>query len=174
MRTSKVIRPLVRAAFFGTLAAGCLAAQTPQQGTITGRVTDAANNQPVAAAQISVVGTTLGTQANQEGQFTIRGVAPGTVEVRVLRVGYAEVKQTVTVTAGQTVTANIQMRGVVTTLAPVVTTATGEQRRVEVGNAIAQVDAAKIVETQAVTNIADVLVAKAPGVMVIPLSLIHI
>ncbi len=166
MRTSTVVRTLARAAFVGTLAAGCLAAQTPQQGTITGRVTDAANNQPVAAAQVNIVGTTLGTQANQEGQFTIRGVAPGTVEVRVLRVGFAETKQTVTVTAGQTVTADIRMRAVVTTLAPVVTTATGEQRRVEVGNAIAQVDAAKIVETQAVSNIADVLVGKAPGVMV--------
>ena len=168
MRTCKVVRTLVQAAFLGTLATGLAVAQTPQLGTITGRVTDAATNQPVSAAQVNVIGTTLGAQANQEGQFTIRGVAPGTVEIRVLRVGFAEAKQTVTVTAGATVTANFRMRAVVTTLAPVVTTATGEQRRIEVGNAIAQVDAAKIVETQAVSNIADLLVAKAPGVMVIP------
>jgi TonB-linked SusC/RagA family outer membrane protein len=158
----------VQAAFFGALVAGVAAAQTPQQGTITGRVTDAATGQPVSAAQVNVVGTTLGTQATQDGQYTIRGVNPGSVEVRALRVGFAEAKQTVTVTAGQTATANFAMRAVVTTLAPVVTTATGEQRRVEVGNAIAQVDAAKIVETQAVSNVADVLVAKAPGVMVVP------
>ena len=167
MRTCQVVRKLVLSAFLGTLA-GTAAAQTPQQGTITGRVTDVATGQPVSAAQVNVVGTTLGTQASQDGQYTIRGVNPGTVEVRVLRVGFSEMKQTVTVTAGQTVTANFQMRGVVTTLAPVVTTATGEQRRVEVGNAIAQVDAAKVVETQAITNVADVLVSKAPGVMVIP------
>jgi len=168
MRTCQVVRKLVLSAFLGTLAAGTAAAQTPQQGNITGRVTDMATGQPVSAAQVNVVGTTLGTQASQDGQYTIRGVNPGTVEVRVLRVGFSEMKQTVTVTAGQTVTANFQMRGVVTTLAPVVTTATGEQRRVEVGNAIAQVDAAKVVETQAITNVADVLVSKAPGVMVIP------
>ena len=160
MRTCKVVRILAQVAFLGTLAAGSMAAQTPQQGTITGRVTDAVSRQPVVAAQISIVGTNLGTQANTDGQFTLRGVNAGTFEIRVLRVGYSEVKQPVTVTAGQTVTANVQMRAVVTTLAPVVTTATGEQRRVEVGNAIAQVDAAKIVETQAVTNMA--------------LSLIHI
>jgi len=129
-------------------------------------VTDAANGQPVAAAQINVVGTNVGTQANTDGQFTLRGVNPGTVEIRVLRVGFAETKQSVTVTAGQTVTANIRMRAVVATLAPVVTTATGEQRRVEVGNAIAQVDAAKIVETQAITNMGDLLVSKAAGVRV--------
>ena len=166
MRTSKVVRTLARAAFFGTLAARFVAAQTPQSGTITGRVTDAANGQPVAAAQVNVVGTNLGAQANTEGQFTLRGVNAGSVELRVLRVGFAETKQTVTVTAGQTVTANIRMRAVVATLAPVVTTATGEQRRVEVGNAIAQVDAAKIVETQAVTNMGDLLVSKAAGVRV--------
>jgi TonB-linked SusC/RagA family outer membrane protein len=120
----------------------------------------------VAAAQVNIVGTNIGTQATTDGVFTLRGVNAGTVELRVLRVGYAETKRSVTVAAGQSVTANIQMRAVVTTLAPVVTTATGEQRRVEVGNAIAQVDAAKIVETQAVTNMADLLVSKAAGVRV--------
>ena len=169
MRTCQVVRKVLLSAFLGTLAAGsAVAQQATQQGSITGRITDAATGQPVSAAQVNVVGTTLGAQATTDGQYTIRGVAPGTVEVRVLRVGFSEMKQSVTVAAGQSVTANFQMRAVVTTLAPVVTTATGEQRRVEVGNAIAQVDAAKIVETQVVTNVADVLVSKAPGVMVIP------
>jgi TonB-linked SusC/RagA family outer membrane protein len=166
MRTSKVVRTLARAAFFGALASGLAVAQTPQTGSITGRVTDAANNQPIAAAQVLIVGTNVGTQATSDGVYTLRSVNAGTVELRVLRVGYGEVKQNVTVPAGQTVTANIQMRAVAATLAPVVTTATGEQRRVEVGNAIAQVDAAKIVETQAVTNMGDLLVSKAAGVRV--------
>jgi TonB-linked SusC/RagA family outer membrane protein len=59
------------------------------------------------------------------------------------------------------------MRAVAITLNPVVTTATGEQRRVEVGNSIAQVDAANVVETKAVSNMADLLNARAPGVSVI-------
>jgi TonB-linked SusC/RagA family outer membrane protein len=168
MRTCKVVRTLAQAAFLGTLAVGTATAQTPQLGTITGRVTDASNGQPVSAAQIGVVGTNIGTQATSDGQYTLRGVAPGTLELRVLRVGFSETKQTVTVTAGQTVTANVQMRAVIATLAPVVTTATGEQRRVEVGNAIAQVDAAKIVETQAISNVGDLLTSRAAGVMVIP------
>jgi TonB-linked SusC/RagA family outer membrane protein len=166
MRTTKVVRLFARTAFLGALASATAAAQTPQTGTITGRVTDAANGQPVSAAQISIVGTNVGTQATMEGVYTLRGVNPGTLELRVLRVGFSETKQTITVTAGQTTTANIQMRAVPATLAPVVTTATGEQRRVEVGNAIAQVDAAKIVETQAVTNMGDLLVSKAAGVRV--------
>ena len=166
MRTCHVVRTLVHAAFLGTLAAGIAAAQTPQTGTITGRVTDASTGQPVAAAQVNIVGTNIGAQANVEGQFTLRGVNPGNHEIRVLRVGYAETKLPVTVTAGQTATANVQMRPVVATLAPVVTTATGEQRRVEVGNAIAQVDAAKVVETQAISNMGDLLTSRAAGVTV--------
>ena len=168
MRTSKVVHILARAAFLGALASTIVAAQTPQTGTITGRVTDVANGQPVSAAQVAIVGTNVGTQATTEGVYTLRGVSPGTVELRVLRVGYAETKQTVTVNSGQTVTANIQMRAVIATLAPVVTTATGEQRRVEVGNAIAQVDAAKVVETQPISSVADLLTSRAPGVTVIP------
>src|SRR5688572_27650763 len=78
MRTCKVVRTLAQAAFFGTLAIGSAIAQSPQTGTITGRVTDAANGQPVSAAQISIVGTNAGTQANVEGNFTLRGVNPGT------------------------------------------------------------------------------------------------
>ena len=168
MRTCNVVRTLAQAAFFGTLAIGSAIAQSPQTGTITGRVTDAANGQPVSAAQINILGTNAGTQATVDGSFTLRGVTPGTVEIRVLRVGFAEARQSVTVAAGQIATANVQMRAVAATLAPVVTTATGEQRRVEVGNAIAQVDAAKVVETQAVSNVADLLTSRAPGVMVVP------
>jgi hypothetical protein len=50
----------------------------------------------------------------------------------------------------------------------VVVTATGEQRRIEVGNSIAQVNASEIVETRAVSNMADLLTARAAGVQVIP------
>src|SRR5690606_16270474 len=65
-----------------------------------------------------------------------------------------------------TTTADFVIRAVPISLAPIVTTATGEQRRVEVGNAIAQVNAAEVVQTRAVTNMGDLLTARAPGVMV--------
>ncbi|MGH7463486.1 MAG: TonB-dependent receptor plug domain-containing protein, partial [Longimicrobiales bacterium] len=46
------------------------------------------------------------------------------------------------------------------------TTATGEQRRNEVGNAIAQMNATEIVQTRAVSNMADLMTARAAGVTV--------
>src|SRR5687767_6305088 len=165
MSTRFLFRSLVQSTLVGCVLAGAAVAQTPQ-GTISGRVTDAITGKPIAPVQVTVVGTNLGTQVNNQGQYTLRGVTPGTVEVRVLRVGFAEQRQTVTVTAGQTVPLDFQMRAVAVTLSPVVTTATGEQRRLEVGNSIARIDASEIVQTRAIANMADLLTSRAAGVQV--------
>lgn len=167
MKTRVVWRTLTCTVLFGALAP-CVAAAQAQQGTISGRVTDAANGSPVAAAQVAIVGTNQGTQTSIEGQYTLRGVAPGSVEVRVLRIGFAESRQRVTVVAGQTATLDFSITAVAMTLNPVVTTATGQQRRVEVGNAIAQVDASALVEERAVAGMADLLTSRAAGVLVTP------
>jgi TonB-linked SusC/RagA family outer membrane protein len=165
VRQVKLVRPFV----LGALCSLWLAsAASAQQTGISGRVTDASTGEPVVAAQVSVVGTNLGAQTNAEGVYTVRGVAPGTVTLRVLSIGYAEQTQQVAVTAGQTATANFELRSTAIALNPVVVTATGEQRRIEVGNSIAQVNASQIVETRAISNMADLLTARAAGVQVIP------
>src|SRR5688572_23832564 len=163
MGTRYVLRSLALAALLAPFAGA-----QAQQGTVSGRVTYAVSGQPVTGVLINVVGTALSTHTTTEGRYTIRRLTPGSVEVRALRLGYAERRQRVTVGAGETVTADFQMPPIATTLSPVVTTATGDQRRVEVGNAIAQINATEIVERTATSNIGDLLTAKAAGVMVIP------
>ena len=144
-----------------------LAAQSVS-GAITGKVTDAASGQPIGNVQVTIVGTTLGALSSQDGVYIVRGIAPGTVTVRAIRIGFSETRATATITAAQATTLNLQLKAVPATLNPVVTTVTGEQRRVEVGNAIAQVNAENIVETRGVANVADLLTARAAGVMVVP------
>ncbi len=161
-----VLLALAQAALLGAVGATTVLAQQP--GSVSGRVLDAESGQPVAAAQVAVVGTQLGTQTNSEGVYTIRGVTPGSIEVRALRVGYAELRQRVTVAANVQATLDFRMTSVAMSLSPVVTTATGEQRRVEVGNAIAQVNAVDVVKTSVVTNMGDLLASRAAGVMVTP------
>ena len=139
-----------------------------QQGEITGRVTDATTGRPVAAAQIQVVGSNQGAVANSDGVYRIRGVTPGPVTVRVLMIGYTERTETVTVAAGQTATLDVELQPTPVVISPLVVTATGEQRRIEVGNSIAKVDAAELSQTRSITNMADMLAARAPGVTVIP------
>jgi TonB-linked SusC/RagA family outer membrane protein len=155
---------------FGLLVAAAvplasLAAQAT--GVVSGRVTDAASGAPVPSAQVQVVATNLGALTDASGRYTIRGAPARPVTVRVLRVGYQEQSRQVPVTAGATATADFALRTATISLTPVVTTATGEIRRVEIGNAVSTIDAAKVTETAPVANVADLLNSRAPGVSVI-------
>jgi TonB-linked SusC/RagA family outer membrane protein len=152
----------------GLLGAPQEASAQSQSGLISGRVTDTLSGAGLAAVQLNIVGTTLGSQTGSDGQYTIRGVSPGRVQVRVLRLGYAEQRHAVTVTAGGTATLDVRLQPVAMSLSPVVTTATGQQRRVEVGNSIAQVDASEVVASRAVSTVGDILVSRAAGVYVLP------
>ena len=163
-RDSSKFRSRLNAALM--VAACCATPLAAQTGTITGRVTEAGTERPVGQAQLNIVGTTIGAMTNANGEYTIRLVPPGSYELRVLRVGFSERKLPLTVTAGQTTTQNIALTAIPVSLAPVVTTATGEQRRVEIGNAVSQIDAAELLETAPVTSIDDVINARAPGVIV--------
>lgn len=163
-------RPARRwAAALAVLLAGVIpTAAQAQQGVLTGRVTDATTGRPIGAAQVAVVGSNIGGLTNVDGVYTIRGVPAGPATVRVLIIGFAEAREQTTLAAGQTTTLNFALQPTAVQLSPIVVTATGEQRRVEVGNAIAQVNASEVVQTSAVTNMADLLTSRAAGVNVIP------
>jgi TonB-linked SusC/RagA family outer membrane protein len=133
---------------------------------LTGRVTEQATGAPIPEARVFVIGTPLVAITNGEGRYTLRNVPAGAIEVRVLRVGFQEQKKSVTTVADQTATLDFTMSQAVLQLADVVTTATGEQRRVELGNAISNVTVNDIAQTQTVRNISDVLNARVAGVSV--------
>lgn len=138
-----------------------------QRGTIAVQVTDRATNAPVTQAQVSIIGTSLGGLTNAEGKLTLANIPAGPQEVRIVRIGYAEAKQAVTVVSGQSVPVNVQIATVAVTLTPVVSTATGQQRRIEIGNSITTVDAAKVTATAPVSNVNDLLNSRAPGVSIV-------
>jgi TonB-linked SusC/RagA family outer membrane protein len=151
------------------LAAVCAPAiVSAQQATISGRVTAAATGQPVGDVRVFVVGTSAAVATGQDGRYALR-VSAGQYEVRVLRVGFQEQKKSVTVAAGSTPTVDFSLVASVVKLTEVVTTATGQQRRVELGNQVTTLgDISQKVEQAPVTNLSDLLVAKAPGVVVLP------
>ena len=131
------------------MAAASFGGQAQAQGTalatVTGRVTDAQSGQPVVGAQVRVVNSNLGAVAGDDGRYVIHAVSPGTVDVRATRIGFAEQKRTLNVAPGATETADFALARVAVQLSEVVTTATGEQRRVEIANAVTTVDAVKAV-----------------------------
>lgn len=139
-----------------------------QTGTITGQVTAASTGQPLAGAQVSVVGTNTTTTTNEQGRYTLRNVQARQVTVRAQRIGFSELARQVTVSEGGTATLNLALPETALQLEGIVTTVTGPQRAVEVGSAISQVDAAEVVATRPVANMSDLLTARAAGVQVLP------
>ncbi len=137
-----------------------------QRGTIAVHITDRASSAPVSQAQVSIIGTSLGGLTNADGRLTLANVPAGAQEVRIVRIGYAEAKRPVTIVAGQSIALDVQIATVAVTLTPVVSTATGQQRRIELGNSITSVDAAKVVASSPVSNINDLLNSRAPGVSI--------
>ncbi len=81
-----------------------VAAHAQATGTIAGRVTDRATQQPIADAQVLIVGTTRRARTSDAGQYRLTGVPAGTVRVRVLRLGYEADTRTLSITGNETVT----------------------------------------------------------------------
>jgi TonB-linked SusC/RagA family outer membrane protein len=146
-----------------------LAASTAfAQGTISGRVTAQQGGEPLPESRIAVVGTSLVSATGADGRYVIRNVPTGSWVVRVLRVGYQEQKKSVTMTTGQNATLDFALEAAIVKLTEVVTTATGEQRRVELGNSVSTINVSSRAQTAPTTNMATMLVAQAPGVQVLP------
>jgi TonB-linked SusC/RagA family outer membrane protein len=70
-----------------------------QTRTVSGRVTVEGSNEPLVAASVSVVGTSVGTYTDDQGRYTVT-VPAGPATLRVRRIGY--VQKTVAVPSGDT------------------------------------------------------------------------
>jgi TonB-linked SusC/RagA family outer membrane protein len=136
------------------------------QAVLSGRVTDAATGAPVARATVSVDGGTRRAVTNEAGQYSVTDVSAGVHTVSVRRIGYAPVEKSVIVPASGVVTADVILTPVASQLDEVVTTVTGLQRRLEVGNAIGRIAADSVVGRAPITTLTDLLGARVPAMYV--------
>ncbi|MFN3597301.1 MAG: TonB-dependent receptor domain-containing protein [Rubricoccaceae bacterium] len=92
------------------LALPGLALPAAAQGTLSGRVTDAADRQGLPGATVLVLGTTQGAATSADGRYQITGLRAGQYTVQVSFVGY-ETKQFtgITIRNGQTTTLNAEL-----------------------------------------------------------------
>ncbi|NBB88030.1 MAG: TonB-dependent receptor [Bacteroidetes bacterium] len=80
------------------------------QGTIAGRVTEAATGAPLPGANVVVEGTTIGASTNADGRFRLRGVPTGSQTILVSFVGFEPAEATLTVDANSTVEKNFALQ----------------------------------------------------------------
>jgi TonB-dependent SusC/RagA subfamily outer membrane receptor len=138
-------------------------------GTVTGRVTDARTNAPVAGAAVEVEGQRIASSTGDDGRYRLTGVPAGPRVIIVRRLGYAAARQTVTVADDQQATADFSMAAAAIALDQIVVTGTagGETRR-SIGNAVSTINASETLEKTAAPNLSGLLTARAPGVVVAP------
>jgi TonB-linked SusC/RagA family outer membrane protein len=149
------------------LMLGTTGSALAQQAGIGGRVTDQSGGAGLEAARVILTGTSRIENTDREGHFVFRNVAPGSYQVRVLRVGYKPATQTTTVAAGETVALDFALEAAPVQLDELVTTATGEQRKLEVANAVSTIDAGRITEESPITEFGNLISGRAAGVQVL-------
>ena len=160
-----VVRRLTFALVVGLFWSTQLSAQTPvpPSGTITGRVLDAATQQPVADVQIVVEGSRRGAVSGPDGTFTIGGVPAGSQTVRARRIGFGAPIQVVVVPNGGSVSVIFSMDRKAAVLEEVVTTGYGTQRRLAITGSVSTIDADQA-RTAAPVNVTNLIEGRATGV----------
>ena len=146
------------------------ASAAAQNGTVSGQVTDKETGQGLQGARVQLAGTSLSALSAQDGRYTIRNVPAGSYEVRVVLVGFSAGRASVTLAAGGSVTADFALAAVPYSLEEVVTTATGEQRKLELGNNIASIKADEVVTVAQPQNLASLISGRAAGVQILQSS----
>src|SRR4051812_21238824 len=149
----------------GGLLALAISARLGAQVTVQGRVTDEGQN-PVAGAQISVEGTSIGAITSDDGSYRFLILTPRASSVLIARrIGYHPGRATITATSG-TATQNFSLTRDVLQLSELVVTGTRvATERSQLGATLATVAASQIA-TAATPQIDVALGGKVPGALV--------
>jgi TonB-linked SusC/RagA family outer membrane protein len=140
---------------------------------IAGQVTDSSAQQPLAGAEVVLVGasgaTLRGARTDAAGRYVIASLTAGEQQVRVRFVGYAPKEVTVLVREGVTSTVNFALMPRSLQLDQVVVTGTGGvvQKRA-VGNKVETISATDVLEVAPVRTVDQLVGARSPGVIVLP------
>ncbi len=137
-----------------------------QDGTITGRVWDTFTRRPLPYATVLIEGLGRRTTTSDSGTYRLTNIPAGAYAMVVRILGYTAARKSVIVAEGQPAIADFGLQRSASELDQVVVTATGEERRAEVGNVIAKVNVDSLIPNAPVNSFNDILTARIPGVEV--------
>jgi iron complex outermembrane receptor protein len=133
-------------------------------GTIRGRVTDEASQQPLQGAVVRV--GSRSTQTRADGGYLLPDVPAGADSLRVTMIGYAPAARPVTVVGGETITMDVPLVAQAVNLAELVVVGYGEQRQGNVTGAVTNVTAEEF-NTGRVITPTELIQNKVAGVQVV-------
>ena len=134
-----------------------------QRGVVGGTVVAGNNLEPLAGAQVVVVGTNLGGLTNESGRFLIEGVSGTEVTLQVIMLGYGT--ETVQAQVGETNLRIVLGQTAVLLDALVVTGTAGDTRKRVLGNAVSQIDVPSMAAAP-IQTFTELLNGRATGVVV--------
>ncbi len=138
----------------------------PAVGSVSGRVTDAKTGQGLVGAEVLLERTRWRATTGEDGRYRLSEVEPGSYTLVVRRIGYGKQSQPVTVALGEEATADVALEPIPTQLDELVTTVTGEQRRLELGHVVGVINADSLVKEAPVSNLSELLNGRVPGLQV--------
>lgn len=121
---------------------------TAQNGRLTGTVTDSSRTA-LAGTQISVVGTRLNAVSDESGRYRINGIAPGTYDLRVQRIGQRALTMSgIVISANAENQVNVTLAAVPLSLGGVIVSASRRAEKITDAPAtVTRIDAAAIQNT---------------------------
>jgi len=156
----------VRFIFGALLAVLWVAPLRAQQatGTVRGRVTDDATQQPLAGAAVTIGGHRVASDL--DGRFVVNDVSAGADSVQVRMIGYSPATKAVTVLAGQTVLVDVTMTQQAVQLSAIVAVGYGSEREGDITGAVSQLTPADF-NTGTIISPDQLIEAKVAGVQVL-------
>jgi TonB-dependent SusC/RagA subfamily outer membrane receptor len=137
-----------------------------QSGTIWGRVVDSVTVRPLVGALVGMRGVAEQSVTNDSGYYWLQHVPAGIQVVAVRMLGYRAAERRVVVPDSQAVRLDFALPMGMTRLQEVVTTATGEKRRLEVANDITVIHVDSVLATAPISSVTDLLETRVPGLTV--------
>jgi TonB-dependent receptor len=82
----------------------------PQNGSVKGVIKDAQTKEPLPYSNAVLVGTSLGSAADKDGNYVIKNIPPGKYTLRATYVGYKTEEVSIEVQKGRTIETNFSLK----------------------------------------------------------------
>jgi len=139
-----------------------------QQGSVSGRVTDADTGDPLVGANVLVVGTNLGAATDVNGEYSISRVPAGAQRLNANYIGYGSKSMNVDVPADGNASTDFGLSIAALNLNEVIVTGAGTAvEKSKVGNSVGVVNM-EALEDAPITNFSDILQGREKGVVMLP------
>jgi TonB-linked SusC/RagA family outer membrane protein len=152
--TARPSSPFLHALIFSLLFLMCSTIHAQQR--VTGKVVS--GNSPVVGATVAVKNSTVATQTNENGEFTINAPANSTLVISSVGFSTQEVK------LGTNTNISVQLQSIATELDQVVVVGYGTQRKATLTGSVSQVSGSEVAKSPS-PNLTSSLQGRLPGLI---------